>query len=60
MENEEKFIFTAEEIFQDIPGDSENVMMKFPPEVLELTGWKEGDILDIKLEGEKIVITKNG
>ena len=60
MEETEKFIFTAEELFQEIPGDPENVMMKFPPEVLELTGWKEGDTLDIKLEGEKIVITKNG
>lgn len=59
-EENEKFIFTAEDIFQDIPGDPDNVMLKFPPEVLELTGWKEGDTLDIKLEGEKIVITKNG
>jgi hypothetical protein len=57
MENE-KFIFTAEEIFQDIPGDPENVMMKFPEEVLALTGWKEGDTLDIKLEDGKIIVTK--
>jgi hypothetical protein len=57
-DNKEKFIFTAEDIFQDIPGDSENCMMKFPPEVLELTGWKEGDILDIKVEDGKIVVTK--
>ena len=57
MENE-KFIFTAEDIFQEIPGDSENVLLKFPDEVLELAGWKEGDILDIKLEDGKIVIKK--
>ncbi len=61
MEQEnEKFIFTAEDIFEEIPGDPENVKMKFPPEVLKLTGWKEGDILDIKLEDGKIVVTKNG
>ncbi len=61
MEQEnEKFIFTAEDIFQEIPGDPENVMMKFPDEVLKLTGWKEGDVLDIKLEDGKIVVTKNG
>jgi hypothetical protein len=59
MEDKEKFIFTAEEIFQDIPGDSENVMMKFPDEVLALTGWKEGDILDIKVEDGKIIVTKS-
>lgn len=59
MENE-KLIFTAEEIFQEIPGDPDNVIMKFPDEVLKLTGWKEGDILDIKLEDGKIVVKKNG
>jgi formylmethanofuran dehydrogenase subunit D len=58
MENKEKFIFTAEDIFQEIPGDPENVMMKFPDEVLALTGWKEGDTLDIKVEDGKIVVTK--
>ena len=58
MEDNEKFIFTAEDIFQDIPGDPENVMMKFPDEVLALTGWKEGDTLDIKVEDGKIIVTK--
>lgn len=58
MENNEQFTFTAEEIFQDIPGDPDNVLMKFPEEVLALTGWKEGDTLDIKLEDGKIVVTK--
>lgn len=57
MENE-KFIFTAEDIFQDIPGDPENVLMKFPDEVLALTGWKEGDTLDIKIEDGKIIVNK--
>ena len=58
MEDTEKFIFTAEDIFKDIPGDPENVMMKFPDEVLALTGWKEGDTLDIKVEDGKIIVTK--
>ena len=58
MENNEKFIFTAEDIFQEIPGDPENVMMKFPDEVLALTGWKEGDTLDIKVEDGKIIVNK--
>ena len=54
----EKFIFTAKDIFQEIDGDPENVMMKFPDEVLALTGWKEGDTLDIKVEDGKIIVTK--
>jgi hypothetical protein len=55
----ETFIYTAEDIFEDIPGDSENVMMKLPPEVLKQAGWKEGDTLNIKVEGETLVITKH-
>ena len=54
----EKFIFTAEDIFQDIPGDPDNVLMKFPDEVLALTGWKEGDTLKFVIENGTIVITK--
>ena len=54
----EKFIFTAEDIFQEIEGDPENVMMKFPDEVLALAGWKEGDTLDIKVEDGKIIVKK--
>ncbi len=56
----EKLVFNAEDIFEDIPGDPDNVVMKIPPEVLEQTGWKEGDTLNIKLEDGAIVISKNG
>lgn len=52
--------FKAEEIFEEIPGDPDNVMLKFPPEVLEQAGWKEGDQLTIKLEDGALVISKNG
>ena len=58
MDENEKFIFTAEDIFQEIDGDPDNVIMKFPDEVLALTGWKEGDTLDIKVEDGKIIVTK--
>ena len=50
--------FKAEEIFEDIPGDPDNVMMKIPPEILETQGWKEGDTLNIKVEEGAIVISK--
>jgi hypothetical protein len=56
----DKLTFTAEEIFEEIPGDPDNVILKFPPAILEQTGWKEGDSLDIKLENGSILITKNG
>jgi antitoxin component of MazEF toxin-antitoxin module len=54
----EKLTFLAEEIFEDIPGDSDNVMMKIPPEICEAQGWKEGDTLNIKVENGAIVISK--
>ena len=54
----EKFIFNVEEIFEEIPNDPENVIMKFPPEILEKTGWKDGDTLDITLEEGSIVVKK--
>lgn len=50
--------FTAEEIFEDIPGDPDNVILKIPPEICERNGWKEGDTLNIKLEDGAIVISK--
>lgn len=52
--------FNADEIFEEIPGDPDNVILKFPPEVLEHTGWKEGDTLDITVEDGAIVVKKNG
>lgn len=51
-------VFNAEDIFEEIPGDPDNVMLKFPPELLEKTGWKEGDTLDIKLEDGSLIIKK--
>lgn len=54
----DKYTFNADEIFEEIPGDPENVVMKFPPEILEKTGWKEGDTLNIELENGAIVVTK--
>jgi formylmethanofuran dehydrogenase subunit D len=54
-----KHTYTAEEIFEDIPEDPDNVIMKIPPEILESTGWKEGDTLTIKIEDGAITISKD-
>jgi len=50
--------FLAEELFEDIPGDPDNVMMKLPPELCEQMGWKEGDTLNIEVEDGAMVISK--
>lgn len=51
--------YHADEVFQDIEGDDENVLMKIPPEICEKMGWKPGDSLNIT-QGEDgtILITK--
>jgi hypothetical protein len=54
----EKLVFASQEIFEDIPGDPDNVVMRIPPEILEKTGWQEGDELQIEIEDDAIVITK--
>jgi hypothetical protein len=55
-----KQTFLVEEIFEDIPGDPDNVLMKIPPEILERNGWKEGDTLNITVEDGAILIEKHG
>ncbi len=60
MERPTHMTFNAEDIFEDIPGDPDNVILKFPPELLEQVGWKEGDTLNINLEDGALVITKHG
>jgi hypothetical protein len=50
--------YLAEEIFEDIPGDPDNVIMKFPPDLIKELGWKEGDSIDVKLENGAIVLQR--
>lgn len=51
--------YLVEELFEDIKDDPDNVIFKIPPEICEAQGWKEGDILNIKAEDGKLVITKH-
>jgi hypothetical protein len=54
----EKLIFNVEDIFEDIPGDPDNVIMKIPPEILERNGWNTGDTLNVEIQDGAIVISK--
>ena len=51
-------IYNYEEIFEDIPGDPDNIMMKIPPAICEAQGWKEGDTINIKVEDGKLLLSK--
>lgn len=55
----EKMEFAVEELFEDIPGDPDNVVMKIPPDLCEKMGWNEGDTLTITLEDGAICIAKH-
>ena len=50
--------YKAEEIFEDIEGEEENVLMNIPPEILERMGWGPGDTLNISVEDGVISISK--
>jgi len=50
--------YKAEDIFEDIEGDEENVLMNIPPEILERMGWGTGDTLNISVEDGVISISK--
>lgn len=41
--------YLVEEIFEDIPEDDNNVLMKIPPEIAEEMGWEPGDVLKISI-----------
>lgn len=53
-----KLTYTVEELFEDIPGDPDNVIFKIPPEICEEQGWEEGDTMSIKVENGAMIISK--
>jgi len=50
--------YNVDDIFEDIPGDPENVIMKIPPEILEANGWKTGDTISITVEEGSLILSK--
>jgi hypothetical protein len=50
--------YNCDDIFEDIPGDPDNVLMKIPDEILAETGWAVGDTLSISVVDGSIYISK--
>lgn len=51
--------FPVEEIFQDIEGDPDNVLMNIPEQIMQRMGWKEGDTIRVEASEEGfLTITK--
>lgn len=51
--------YNAEDIFEDIPGNTEHCTMKLPPEVIEALNLKNGDKVTIIVEDDTIIIKKS-
>jgi formylmethanofuran dehydrogenase subunit D len=50
--------YLVEDLFEDIPGDPDNVIFKIPPEICEQAGWKEGDSINIQANEGQIILKK--
>jgi hypothetical protein len=55
-EKQTQFVYKAEDIFEDIPDDLENVLLKLPPEVAEQAGLEPGDTIKVLLGDQGTVI----
>ncbi len=54
----EQKTYLVEELFEDIPGDPDNVIFKIPPEICEKMGWGEGDQIHITVSEGKMIFSK--
>lgn len=43
---------------QEDPENPEELMIQFPDDLLEVAGWKPGDVLNWTIEDDKIILTK--
>jgi len=55
-EEQKSWTFKAEEIFEDIPDDPENINMKIPDEVAKAAGLQPGDPIKISWGDQGTVI----
>jgi hypothetical protein len=51
--------FLVEELFEDIPGDPDNVILKIPQEVCDAQGWIEGTKLDVTAQDGALILRKH-
>lgn len=54
----DKKVYNVEDIFKDIDGDPDNVMLQIPPEICEKMNWEPGTVLNISVTETGIVLEK--
>lgn len=53
-----KLTYKVEDLFEDIPGDPDNIILKIPPEICQAQGWADGDTINIKVEDGAMILSK--
>jgi hypothetical protein len=51
-----KKTYLVEELFEDIPGDPDNVILKLPQEICDAQGWIEGTKLDVTAQDGALML----
>ncbi len=51
-------IYDVEDLFEDIPGNPDEILFKIPDEIIAEAGWQEGDEIEINKEGQSLVLKK--
>jgi hypothetical protein len=51
-----KKTYLVEELFEDIPGDPDNVILKIPQEICDAQGWAEGTKLDVTAQEGTLIL----
>ncbi len=46
------------DVLEVLENDSGELTLNFPDELIEEMGWREGDLLDWRLKGNSIVLSK--
>jgi hypothetical protein len=50
--------YLVEELFEEIPGDPENLLFNIPAEICEQLGFKEGDTIHFEVQDQKLIFYK--
>lgn len=53
-----KISYNYEDIFEDIPGDPDNILMRIPDEILKANGWQVGDTIKISVQNGALILSK--
>ena len=53
-----KKTYLTEDLFSDIPDDPDHVLLTIPQDVVDSTGWKEGDTLNFEIKDGCLHISK--